>query len=87
MNKNYLNGHTRELIALFIYYKYWLFKKLVYCIHNVFLHLLVSKSFVTSFLSLFKYKLFKKIIVFNLIVFCIRLLQVLAFQNVSLCYI
>ena len=63
MNKDYSNGHKRELISIFVYYKYCLLKKSVYCVSNVFLHLLVSKSFVTFLISLFKYKLFRKIIV------------------------
>ena len=53
-------------LYLFVYYKYWLFKKSVCCFYNAFLHLLVSKSFIPSLISLFKYKLFRKIIVFNL---------------------
>ena len=55
-----------KYLYLFVYYKYWLFKKSGYCFYTAFLHLLVSKSFTTSLTSLFKYKLFRKIIVFNL---------------------
>ena len=75
-----------RIFTVFVYYKYRLLKKSVYCINNVFLHLLVSKSFVTTLISLFKYKLFRKIIVFNFIVFRICLLQVLAFQKFILLY-
>ena len=53
-------------LYLFVYYKYWLFKKSVYCFYNAFLHLLVSKSFISSLISLFKYKLSRKIIVLYL---------------------
>ena len=44
MDKNYSNGH---LFSGF-------FKNSVYCFDNVFLHLLVSKIFDTSLMSLFK---------------------------------
>ena len=36
------------------------------CFYNAFLHFLVSKSFIISLVTLFKYKLFRKIIIFNL---------------------
>ena len=55
-----------QYLYLCVYYKNWLFNKSVYCFYNVFLHLLVSKSFITPLISLFKYKLLRKIIVFNL---------------------
>ena len=55
-----------KYLYLFVYYKCCLFKKSVYWFYNAFLHLLVSKSFITSLISLFKYKLFRNIIVFNL---------------------
>ena len=51
---------------------------------NDLLPLLVSKSFITSLTSLFKSKLFRKVIEFNFIVFRICVLQVLTFQNVIL---
>ena len=54
-----------KYLYLFVYYKCCLFKKSVYCFYNAFLHLLVSKSSITSLISLFKYKLFRNIIVFN----------------------
>ena len=61
-----MTTHGNYYLYLVVYYKYWLFRRSVYCFNNAFLHLLVSKSFITSLTSLFKYKLFRRIIVFNL---------------------
>ena len=67
MTKNIrMTTQRSKNLYLFVYYKYWLFKKSVYCFCNAFLHLLVPKSFITSLTPLFKYKLFRNIIVFNL---------------------
>ena len=48
-------------VNIYIYFS----KKSVYCFYNAFLHLLASKGFITSLISLFKYKRFRNIKVFN----------------------
>ena len=40
-------------------------KYLYLFVYNAFLHLFMSKRFITALISLFKYKLFRNIIVFN----------------------